>query len=50
MMGHLSAGLRQKLTQAVLALYTKDAYRIEKRSFDFVSKKARLMKVGSTKN
>ena len=30
MMGHLSAGLRQKLTQAVLALYTKDAYRIEK--------------------
>lgn len=29
MMGHL-AGLRQKLTQAVLALYTKDAYRIEK--------------------
>ncbi len=30
MMGHLSAGLRQKLTQAVLALYTQDAYRIEK--------------------
>lgn len=30
MMGHLSAGLRQKLTQAVLALYTKDTYRIEK--------------------
>ncbi|HAP9059130.1 TPA: AarF/ABC1/UbiB kinase family protein [Enterococcus faecium] len=30
MMEHLSAGLRQKLTQAVLALYTKDAYRIEK--------------------
>ena len=30
MIGHLSAGLRQKLTQAVLALYTKDAYRIEK--------------------
>lgn len=30
MMGHLSADLRQKLTQAVLALYTKDAYRIEK--------------------
>lgn len=30
MMGYLSAGLRQKLTQAVLALYTKDAYRIEK--------------------
>ena len=30
MMGHLSAGLRQNLTQAVLALYTKDAYRIEK--------------------
>ena len=25
MMGHLSADLRQKLTQAVLALYTKDA-------------------------
>ncbi|WP_165004214.1 MULTISPECIES: AarF/UbiB family protein [unclassified Enterococcus] len=30
MMGSLSVTLRQKLTEAVLALYTKDAYRIEK--------------------
>ncbi len=30
MMGHLSITLRQRLTEAVIALYTKDNYRIEK--------------------
>ncbi|MGM9902715.1 ubiquinone biosynthesis protein [Enterococcus sp. 10A9_DIV0425] len=30
MMGHLSTSLRQKLVEAVLALYTRDLYRIEK--------------------
>lgn len=30
MMGHLSLTLRQRLTEAVVALYTKDNYRIEK--------------------